>query len=151
KGLRHAHERGMVHRDIKPSNLLMTDTTASLTSSGGTSYPFGQVKILDFGLARMYSRRYTEAHVVLGTIDYVAPAQARDARSVDVRADIYSLGGTLYWLLTGQRPFPKDRPVVQELMARQHETPAPARSLRPEIPLELESIICQMMALDPND
>ena len=70
---------------------------------------------------------------------------------MDVRADIYGLGGTLYWLLTGQRPFPADRPVVQELLARQHETPASVRSLRPEIPLELESVVCQMMALDPND
>jgi putative two-component system response regulator len=151
QGLRHAHERGILHRDIKPSNLLVTDLPPGLKPVPGASYPFGQVKVLDFGLARMYSRRYTEAHVVLGTIDYMAPEQARDARSVDVRADIYSLGATLYWMLTGQRPFPTDRPIVQELMARQHETPASARSLRPEIPLELESVVCQMMALDPND
>ena len=151
QGLRHAHERGILHRDIKPSNLLVTDMPPGLKPVAGASYPLGQVKVLDFGLARMNSRRYTEAYVVLGTIDYMAPEQARDARSVDVRADIYSLGGTLYWLLTGQRPFPTDRPIVQELMARQHETPASARSLRPEIPLELESVVCQMMALDPND
>ncbi len=150
-GLRHAHERGILHRDIKPSNLLVMDLPPGLAPVPGATYPYGQVKVLDFGLARMYSRRYTEAHVVLGTIDYMAPEQARDARSVDVRADIYSLGGTLYWLLTGQRPFPKDRPVVQELLARQHETPASARGLRPDLPLELESVVCQMMALDPND
>ena len=150
-GLRHAHENGMVHRDIKPSNLLVTNMPLDLRPIPGATWPFGQVKILDFGLARMYSRRHTEAHVVLGTIDYMAPEQARDARSVDVRADIYSLGGTLYWMLTGKRPFPTDRPIVQELMARQHETPASPRGLRPEIPLELESVVCQMMALDPND
>ncbi len=150
-GLRHAHERGILHRDIKPSNLLVMDMPPGLAPVPGATYPYGQVKVLDFGLARMYSRRYTEAYVVLGTIDYMAPEQARDARSVDVRADIYSLGGTLYWLLTGQRPFPADRPVVQELMARQYETPISARSLREDIPLELESVVCQMMALDPND
>ena len=150
-GLRHAHERGILHRDIKPSNLLVMNMPPGLKPIPGATWPFGHVKILDFGLARMYGRRHTEAHVVLGTIDYMAPEQARDARSVDVRADIYSLGGTLYWLLTGKRPFPTDRPVVQELMARQHETPASPRGLRPEIPLELESIVCQMMALDPND
>ena len=150
-GLRHAHEHGMVHRDIKPSNLLVTNMPPGLQPVAGAAWPLGQVKILDFGLARMYGRRYTEAHVVLGTIDYMAPEQARDARSVDIRADIYSLGGTLYWLLTGKRPFPTDRPVVQELMARQHETPASPRGLRPEIPLELESVVCQLMALDPND
>ena len=150
-GLRHAHERGILHRDIKPSNLLVMDLPPGLEPVPGATYPYGQVKVLDFGLARMYSRRYTEAHVVLGTIDYMAPEQARDARSVDVRADIYSLGGTLYWMLTGKRPFPTDRPVMQELLARQHETPASARNLRPDIPLELESVVCQMMALDPND
>ncbi len=150
-GLRHAHERGILHRDIKPSNLLVMDLPPGLAPVPGATYPYGQVKVLDFGLARMVSRRYTEAHVVLGTIDYMAPEQARDARSVDVRADIYSLGGTLYWMLTGKRPFPTDRPVMQELLARQHETPASARNLRPDIPLELESVVCQMMALDPND
>jgi response regulator RpfG family c-di-GMP phosphodiesterase/serine/threonine protein kinase len=145
-GLRHAHERGLVHRDIKPSNLLVE--TASV--SEGAS-PNGRVKILDFGLARMCRRRYTEAHVVLGTVDYMAPEQARDARSVDIRADIYGLGGTLYWLLTGQRPFPGDRPPLEELLARQHETPPLPRALRPDIPAQLESVICQMMARDPND
>jgi response regulator RpfG family c-di-GMP phosphodiesterase len=81
----------------------------------------------------------------------MAPEQARDARSVDIRADIYALGGTLYWLLTAERPFPSDRPVFQELLARQYETPRPPRQLRPDIPLELEAIICQMMARDPCD
>jgi response regulator RpfG family c-di-GMP phosphodiesterase len=88
---------------------------------------------------------------MLGTVDYMAPEQARDARSVDIRADIYALGGTLYWLLTGQRPFPGDRPAVEELLARQYETPVPPRNHRPDVPLELEAIVCQMMARDPND
>ena len=87
-GLHHAHERGMVHRDIKPSNLLVTDMPRDLKSVAGSPWPYGQLKILDFGLARLYGRRYTEAYTVLGTIDYMAPEQARDARSVDVRADI---------------------------------------------------------------
>jgi response regulator RpfG family c-di-GMP phosphodiesterase/serine/threonine protein kinase len=144
-GLRHAHEHGLIHRDVKPSNLLVTSTLP------GAAGPNGLIKILDFGLARLYRRRCTAAHAVLGTVDYMAPEQARDARSVDIRADIYGLGGTLYWLLTGQRPFPGDRPPVQELLARQHETPVPPRSLRPDIPLELEAILCQMMARDPAD
>ncbi len=70
---------------------------------------------------------------------------------MDIRADIYGLGGTLYWLLTGQRPFPGNRTPLEELMARQHESPAMPRSLRPEIPVELEAIVCQMMARDPSD
>jgi response regulator RpfG family c-di-GMP phosphodiesterase len=136
-GLRHAHEHGLVHRDMKPSNLLVT--------------PQGQVKVLDFGLARLCRRRCTEAHTMLGTVDYMAPEQARDARSVDIRADIYGLGGILYWLLTGERPFPGDRSVVEEMLARQHEMPAPLRQRRPDVPLELEAVVCQMMARDPSD
>jgi response regulator RpfG family c-di-GMP phosphodiesterase/serine/threonine protein kinase len=152
-GLRHAHEHGLIHRDIKPSNLLVTGlpTAADPQTQSASVLTRGQIKILDFGLARLCRRRYTEANALLGTVDYMAPEQARDARSVDIRADIYALGGTLYWLLTGRRPFPSDRPPLEELLARQHETPAPIRSIRPEIPLELEMIVCQMMARDPSD
>jgi HD-GYP domain-containing protein (c-di-GMP phosphodiesterase class II) len=151
-GLRHAHEHGLIHRDIKPSNLLVTAVSdPSGGREGSSAAGKYQVKILDFGLARLCRRRCTEAHSMLGTVDYMAPEQALDARSVDVRADIYSLGGTLYWLLTGQRPFPSDRPVLQALLARQHESPMPPRNLRGDIPLELEAIVCQMMARDPSD
>jgi response regulator RpfG family c-di-GMP phosphodiesterase/serine/threonine protein kinase len=136
-GLRHAHEHGLIHRDIKPSNLLLTTQD--------------QVKILDFGLARLCRRRYTEAHTMLGTVDFMAPEQARDARSVDIRADIYGLGGTLYWLLSGRKPFPGNRPVVEELLARQKESPTPLRNHCPDLPLELEAIVCQMLARDPGD
>jgi len=136
-GLRHAHEHGLVHRDVKPSNLLLT--------------PEGRIKLLDFGLARLCRRRCTEAHTMLGTVDYMAPEQARDARSVDIRADIYGLGGILYWLLAGERPFPGDRSAVEELLARQHEMPVPLRRRRPDVPLELEAIVCQMMAREPSD
>src|SRR5262249_16441895 len=108
-GLQHAYEHGLVHRDIKPSNLLLTPQT--------------QVKILHFGLAPLRRRRHTEADAMLGSVDYMAPEQARDARSVDIRADIYGLGGILYWLLVGHKPFPGDRPVVEELLARQRESP----------------------------
>jgi response regulator RpfG family c-di-GMP phosphodiesterase len=146
-GLRHAHEHGLVHRDIKPSNLLVT----GLSGAGPHQLGQGQIKILDFGLARLCGRRCTAAYAMLGTVDYMAPEQARDARSVDIRADVYALGGTLYWLLTGHRPFPGDRPAVEELLARQYETPVPPRQHRPDIPLELEAIVCQMMARDPTD
>jgi response regulator RpfG family c-di-GMP phosphodiesterase len=137
EGLRHAHEHGLVHRDIKPSNLLVT--------------PQDQVKILDFGLARLCRRRCTEAHAMLGTVEYMAPEQARDARAVDIRADIYGLGGVLYWLLAGQKPFPGDRPPLEALLARQREAPPPLRRLRPDVPPALEAIVAQMMAHEPND
>jgi response regulator RpfG family c-di-GMP phosphodiesterase len=80
----------------------------------------------------------------------MAPEQARDARSVDIRADIYGLGGTLYWLLTGRKPFPGDRTVVEELFARQRESPVPLQQARSDIPVELEALVLQMMALDPG-
>src|SRR5829696_959150 len=101
-GLRHAHEHGLIHRDIKPSNLLVTALPPGPTrgEGGPDVHPHGQLKILDFGLARLCRRRYTAAYSMLGTVDYMAPEQARDARSVDIRADIYGLGGTLYFLLT---------------------------------------------------
>src|SRR5262249_41980004 len=112
-GLQHAHEQGMVHRDIKPHNLMRT--------------PGGQVKILDFGLARFASEAappgallagppageappaasLTQTGTMMGTPEYIAPEQARDAHAADIRADLYSLGCTLYDLLTGQAPFPE--------------------------------------------
>jgi response regulator RpfG family c-di-GMP phosphodiesterase/serine/threonine protein kinase len=150
-GLQHAHERGLVHRDIKPSNLLLTTPAVLENTNAGSGQQGPQVKILDFGLARLCRRRCTEAKVTLGTVDYMAPEQARDARSVDIRADVYSLGGTLFWLLTGQRPFNSDRAVIEELLARQHESPPSVRGLRRDIPLELDAIVSQMMARDPND
>ncbi len=146
-GLRHAHEHGLIHRDIKPSNLLVTPGEGRGTGGSARS----QIKILDFGLARLCRRRHTEAHSLLGTVDYMAPEQARDARAVDIRADIYGLGGTLFWLLTGRKPFPTDRPLVEELLARQTETPPPVRSLCPDVPAELDAVVARMMARDPAD
>ncbi|HRX79464.1 MAG TPA: serine/threonine-protein kinase, partial [Pirellulaceae bacterium] len=98
-GLEHAHERGMVHRDIKPQNLMLTRQ--------------GRVKILDFGLARFASEadadsesaKLTKEGVTLGTPDYIAPEQVLDSRKADIRADVYSLGCTLYFMLAGKPPF----------------------------------------------
>src|SRR5262249_50322763 len=123
-GLQHAHEAGLVHRDIKPSNLLLDRS--------------GAVKILDLGLARFFhdqsddlSRRHAESPV--GTMDYMAPEQARDSHVVDIRADIYSLGATFYFLLAGHGPFGGVTP-LQKLLCHQLERPRPLRELRPEVP-----------------
>src|SRR4029079_7783464 len=94
--------QNLVHRDIKPSNILLTATD--------------QAKLLDFGLVMHFRSRMTLPGSVLGTIDFMAPEQARDASSVDVRADIYSLGATFFWCLTGQPPFPNEEPLRQFLV-----------------------------------
>src|SRR5262249_1507660 len=111
-GLQHAFEQGMVHRDIKPSNLLVTH-------SENDGLPL--VKILDLGLARFVSETQEEGELtrsgqVLGTPDYIAPEQARNTRTADIRADIFSLGCTLFEMLTGRLPFPGDS-VMEKLMA----------------------------------
>jgi serine/threonine-protein kinase len=99
-GLQHAHERGLVHRDVKPANLLLAEEQ-------------GTIKILDMGLARLRPAEeeqsasgLTESGTLMGTLDYMAPEQAMDPHGVDIRADLYSLGCTLYFLLTGRPPFP---------------------------------------------
>ena len=121
-GLQNAHEHGMVHRDIKPGNLLVDQT--------------GVVKILDLGLARFFTAEEGDEALtirhdekVLGTADYLAPEQALDSHTVDARADIYSLGCTLYFMLTGQPPFTEGT-LAQRLMAHQVKTPPPVESLR---------------------
>lgn len=139
-GLQHACEQGMAHRDIKPQNLMLT--------------PNGQVKILDFGLAGFVSEggsvgTLTEFGQGLGTPDYVAPEQIRDARSSDIRADIYSLGCTLYYLLAGKPPFPEGS-VSQKVASHLERTPRAISDLRSDLPDGLAEIVERMMAKNPD-
>ncbi|MFO0968454.1 MAG: serine/threonine-protein kinase [Gemmataceae bacterium] len=142
-GLQHAHERGMVHRDIKPSNLL-------LTADGSL------VKILDMGLARLVydlgdgGRRLTQVGAVFGTPDYIAPEQAVDARDVDIRADVYSLGCTLYYLLTGSAPFPGGG-IVEKLQRQRAAEPLAVEKARPDVGPILPGMLRKMMAKRPED
>jgi response regulator RpfG family c-di-GMP phosphodiesterase len=131
------HKYGLVHRDIKPSNIMLTAED--------------QAKLLDFGLTRHFGHRMTMPGTILGTIDYMAPEQARDASTVDIRADIYGLGGTLYWCLTGKVPFPfHGNPV--EALTRRLTAPAPSvRTTCPDLPVELDNIVAKMMALKPEE
>ncbi len=132
-----AHRHHLVHRDIKPSNVLITGET--------------QAKLLDFGLARHFHHRLTEPGTVLGTIDYMAPEQAQDAATVDIRADIYGLGGTLFYCLTGRPPFAVQDHVARQLMLRQTQKPPSLRSFAPNVPVELEALVHRMMAARPED
>ncbi|HTU89168.1 MAG TPA: protein kinase [Gemmataceae bacterium] len=140
KGLQHAYERGMVHRDIKPSNLILT--------------PQGRVKILDFGLAKMVTESELDQGVTgtdtcVGTAEYVAPEQAKDARTADIRADLYSLGCTLYCLLAGRPPFREDTR-MNTILAHIHKEPQPLPELRPEVPERLWRVVARLLAKDPT-
>ncbi len=143
-GLQHAADRGLVHRDIKPGNLLLT--------SGGV------VKILDFGLARLRatgsdgdgSTSVTREGVVMGSPDFIAPEQVMDAKRADIRADLYSLGCTLYFLLTARVPFPGGE-TMQKLMRHQLETPTPIESHKPDLSPAIIAIVRRLMAKKPTD
>ena len=143
-GLQHAHEKGMVHRDIKPDNLIL--------AQDGKNHI---VKILDFGLAKATSEKQAEGGLtrtgqMLGTPDYVAPEQMLDAQKADIRADIYSLGCTLYYLLAGRPPF--DGNSLYEILQAHHKGSArPLNELRPDVPVELATVVAYMMARRPAE
>jgi serine/threonine-protein kinase len=175
QGLQHAHERGLVHRDIKPANLLVTQLPGLGPKSAAVHVPTlceqkpGQgdllsgvdrgplVKILDMGLARINrgvederEGAVTQLGALVGTIDYLAPEQAQNASSVDIRADIYSLGCTFYYLLTGKVPF-TGRTAMEKLIKLRMEEPPPVELLRPEVSPSLALVVRKMMAKHPEE
>lgn len=141
-GLQHAHDQGLIHRDIKPSNLMLAKE--------------GQVKILDFGLALLRDApgeaSLTAAGRVMGTVDYMAPEQADSSHDVDHRADIYSLGSTLYKLLAGVAPF-EDRQyntLPKRLAALTTKNAPTVAKHRPDLPADLVSLVDRMLARQPD-
>jgi parallel beta-helix repeat protein len=144
-GLEHAHERGLVHRDIKPANLLLSRRE-------------GVIKVLDLGLARIAcgsedsaaSSATSVPGMIMGTPDFMAPEQAVRAHEADIRADIYSLGCTLYFLVTGRPPFAKGSD-VEKLVLHQQAEPVAVELLRRDLPEELPQVLRRMMAKRPED
>jgi eukaryotic-like serine/threonine-protein kinase len=140
-GLDYAFRNGIIHRDVKPGNVMIDR--------------YGTARILDMGLARFYQDQTDlltvkyDDKVVLGTADYVAPEQIVNSHKVDVRADVYALGATLYFLLAGHPAFPSGT-VSQKLIWHRTKDPAPIRAVRPEVPEGLAAVLTRMMAKEPD-
>ena len=139
EALAHIESQGIVHRDVKPANIV--------------GPPDGLLKLVDLGLARMTAtpqeEDLTASDTTLGTYDYLSPEQARDPRRADARSDLYSLGCTLFYLLTGRPPFPDGNP-LQKMLQHQGEPPPGVRQFRPEVPEELSRILDRLLAKRPE-
>jgi serine/threonine protein kinase len=152
-GLQCASEAGMVHRDIKPANLLVHRRSPNDTTPG-------VVKINDFGLARLQSPDagsspklgtiLVKENTVMGTPDYLSPEQARNLHKADIRSDLYSLGCTFYYLLTGQAPFPGGTS-IEKLVRHGTELAIPLSNLRPDVPAAIAAVVEKLMAKLPED
>ncbi len=146
--LQHAHEKGLVHRDIKPANLLLAQAPGLRCA--------GLVKVLDMGLARLLESATGEAFetltregAIMGSLDYLAPEQAANSHAADIRADLYGLGCTLYYLLTGEAPFPGRNPL--EKLLRHRNDPPRLDEKRPELPPAVVAVVHRLMAKRPED
>jgi serine/threonine protein kinase len=151
-GLQHIHERGMIHRNLEPGNLMLVNALAVGEFDRA-------VKILDIGLGKAVFTEGEKSHVedpsqlttdgvLIGTPEYLAPEQARSARTADIRADVYSLGCVLYHALTGQPPFP-DKSVLNMVMRHATEAPRPLSDFLPEVPDGLQNVMNWMLSKDP--
>ncbi|MBI3270917.1 MAG: serine/threonine protein kinase [Planctomycetes bacterium] len=136
RALEHAQEHGMIHRDVKPDNILVTRA--------------GVAKLCDLGLAKLLDRPTADATdpgASMGTPNYISPEQARGEANVDIRTDIYSLGGTLYHMLTGQVPFPLEN-AMEVISKHLTEAPPPPRAIQPTVSAELDFVVARMMSKD---
>ena len=139
--LQHAYQRGVVHRDVKPANVVVTDG--------------GKLKLIDLGLARSPKQNerdesLTATGVTLGTYDYISPEQARDSRSADVRSDLYSLGCTMFFMFTGQPPYPQGTPIEKIIQHSSEKRPNPS-DYRSDLPAGFNKITNKLLAIEPDD
>jgi serine/threonine protein kinase len=166
RGLQYAHERGVVHRDIKPSNMLVLNDpkeqhvrSHQRAAASAKAREYCLLKISDFGLARLQKMNALQSYedatlralpgVVWGTLDYISPEQLRDVHAADIRSDLYSLGCTFYYALTGQPPLSGDTP-IQKLINRATRQAEPLSSMRPDVPPAISEIVQRLMDIDPS-
>ena len=135
-GLQEAHNHSLIHRDVKPSNLLLTQNE--------------KIKLVDFGLVQQFSTRLTDPSALLGTVEFMAPEQSYDATAVTMQTDIYALGATLFWLLTGEPPYPTSRTLREGLERLQNQPPRHLRDLRPGAPPELDKLLERLLERNPT-
>jgi serine/threonine-protein kinase len=158
RGLQHAHEKGLVHRNIKPSNLFVTSSPAGSERGRTPQAERATVKILDLGLALLHqpmemadaAGALTREGRVMGTADYMAPEQWMNAHKVDVRADLYNLGCTLYYLLTAQVPFPGGE-LMEKLLKHHLDEPMPVERLRQGVLARVASVVRRLLAKKPEN
>ena len=158
-GLQYANENHLVHRDIKPSNLMLAASGKKSEVRGQKSKRVTTVKILDLGLALLgeshsaHENELTTVGQLMGTLDYMSPEQGMDSHEVDIRADIYSLGATLFKLLTGRAPFsaPQYNTLLKKVTALANKPVTPIQQLRPDIPDELAATIDRMLSKEPSE
>lgn len=139
--IQHAYQRGVVHRDVKPANVVVTDG--------------GKLKLIDLGLARSpkandSDQSLTATGVTLGTYDYLSPEQARDSRAADVRSDLYSLGCTIFFMFTGQPPYPQGTPIEKIIQHSSEKRPNPS-DYRSDLPSGFNEITSKLLAINPDD
>jgi serine/threonine protein kinase len=154
-GLQHAHEKGLIHRDIKPSNLLVSQSPdkEAIAAGPGAAGRGDVVKLLDLGLARLQGEGdtgLTKTGFTVGTPDYMAPEQAMNSHLADIRADLYSLGCTLLYLLTGQLPFGGGE-LTAVLLKHQMEKPPSLAERGVEAPKGVQLVLDKLTAKDPDD
>jgi serine/threonine protein kinase len=137
-GLDAAHQAGLIHRDIKPSNIMIT--------------PDGNAKILDLGLARAMGEEkgITRANTVLGTLDYASPEQLSDASKADVRSDLYSVGCTLFYALSGRPPF-EGGDLINKIFRQRLDDPEPLEKIARGVPAAFAAIVRKLMAKEPGE
>jgi eukaryotic-like serine/threonine-protein kinase len=142
-GLASLHGVGLIHRDLKPGNIIVT--------------PGGTAKLIDFGFALHLGDELPRDPAlvggkgyILGSMDYIAPEQATDATDVSPRSDLYALGASMYFALSGCPPFPGGT-AIQKIRWHRNDSPPPLRSIRPDLPVELAAVVSKLMAKDPDD